>query len=125
MATENQSDTAPARHPAVAMYGPCTVKGLKEGDVKWWCQCGLSKKQPWCDGSHLGTGFQPMRWVVPKTQSVYEVCACKYTKDPPICDATHVNLPTEVLNRSDNCVLKPGHIQDCKLCTNCGWAPDF
>ena len=76
-------------------------------------------------GSHKGTGFQPMKWVVPKTQSTFYLCACKYTDDPPNCSGHCVDAPLKVLERNENCSFKEKHQQDCKLCTKCGWAPDF
>ncbi|XP_076093130.1 uncharacterized protein LOC143064281 [Mytilus galloprovincialis] len=112
-------------YPAVAMYGPYTVKNVKEGEQKLWCACGLSKQQPWCDGSHKGTGIKPVKWTVNKAQRLYQICACKYTKDPPYCDATHTNLPTEILDRQENCEDKAGHEPTKQLCTGCGWIPDF
>lgn len=76
-------------------------------------------------GSHKGTGMSPLYWIVPKEQSLFQICNCKYTKDPPFCDATHVNLPCEVLERQANCSKKTAHVDSCKLCTKCGWVPDF
>lgn len=111
--------------PAVAMYGPTNVLGLKEGELKKWCTCGLSKTQPWCDGSHKNTGFRSLKWTVPTTQTRHEICNCKHTKSPPYCDGTHTNLPEIVLGRQKNCCRKEGHKSDCKLCTGCGWVPDF
>ncbi|KAJ8300249.1 hypothetical protein KUTeg_021768 [Tegillarca granosa] len=92
-------------------YGPCTVRDLKIGSTKYWCACGLSKRQPWCD--------------VNNDQKIFQICACKYTKDPPFCDATHTNLPCQVMERQDKCQNKDKHCQDTKLCTGCGWIPDF
>eukprot|EP00105_Crassostrea_gigas_P028603 XP_011450302.1 PREDICTED: uncharacterized protein LOC105344260 isoform X1 [Crassostrea gigas] len=107
-------------------YGPCTVSDLKQGDVRLWCACGLSKKQPWCDGSHKGTGIKPLRWKVSKEQRLFQICACKYTKDPPFCDATHTNLPCQVLQRQEACPWQQdSHNSNSKLCTGCGWVPDF
>ena len=60
-----------------------------------------------------------------KEQRLYQICACKYTKDPPYCDASHTSLPGEVLKRHENCSNKSEHKSDCKLCTGCGWIPDF
>lgn len=76
-------------------------------------------------GSHKGTGIKPLKWRVNKAQRLYQICACKYTKDPPYCDATHTNLPTEVLARQKQCQNKTNHDPDTKLCTGCGWVPDF
>ncbi|KAH3736232.1 CDGSH iron-sulfur domain-containing protein 3, mitochondrial-like [Dreissena polymorpha] len=112
-------------HAAVASYGPCAIKDLKIGETKYWCRCGLSKKQPWCDGSHKDTGITPMAWKVDKEQTVFYMCACKQTKNPPFCDGTHTSAPEEVEKRKNACAKKDGHVQDCKLCTNCGWVPDF
>ncbi|ESN98836.1 hypothetical protein HELRODRAFT_188924 [Helobdella robusta] len=112
--------------PAVAMYAPATVTDLKKGEVKRWCVCGLSKKQPWCDGSHKGTGFSSMPWTVPEDQKEYYICQCKHTKTPPYCDGTHTNLPEGVKERQKNCPNKgTDHKPECKLCTKCGWLPEF
>ncbi|XP_060606364.1 CDGSH iron-sulfur domain-containing protein 3, mitochondrial-like [Ruditapes philippinarum] len=112
-------------HGAVAMYGPCTVRDLKVGETKYWCRCGLSKNQPWCDGSHKDTGIKPLKWTVDKSQTLFFICACKQTKSPPYCDGNHVNAPAEVENRKKNCSRVDNHVEQCKLCTNCGWVPDF
>lgn len=106
-------------------YGPCHIKSaLTPGQVKLWCACGLSKKQPWCDGSHNGTGISPLRWTVPsKSQALYQLCACKYTKAPPYCDASHVYLPLEVIKRQKEC--GKNHAEITKLCTSCGKVPEW
>ncbi|KAI0228567.1 hypothetical protein LSAT2_020973, partial [Lamellibrachia satsuma] len=108
-------------------YGPCAVTGLAEGEMRLWCRCGLSKKQPWCDGSHVGTGITSMSWTVPVGQTIHQLCACKYTKSPPYCDGTHTNLPADVLRRQLACERSHpfGDAPDTKLCTRCGWVPDF
>ncbi|XP_022108958.1 CDGSH iron-sulfur domain-containing protein 3, mitochondrial-like [Acanthaster planci] len=113
--------------PAVFQYGPASVRDLEPGKKKKWCTCGLSKKQPWCDGKHKGTGFKSLKWVVPeKPQSVYSICLCKHTKNPPFCDGTHTNLPALVEQAQASCPLKGEHQTACpKLCTQCGWVPDF
>jgi len=116
--------------PGVASYAPSSIRGLKDAEMKLWCACGLSKKQPWCDGSHSGTGIKPMKWRVPcKQQRLYLICNCKYTKSPPYCDGTHVNLPMEYMSRVENCEVtkdtRHARVENGKLCTGCGWLPDF
>ncbi|XP_033108396.1 CDGSH iron-sulfur domain-containing protein 3, mitochondrial-like isoform X2 [Anneissia japonica] len=116
----------PTKYPAVPQYGPYTIRDLKPGEKKKWCSCGLSKKQPWCDDSHKCTGFTPLLWTVPeKQQKLYQICACKYTRKPPYCDGTHVNLPCDVLERQKGCAQQKEHSNCQKLCTSCGFIPDF
>lgn len=56
-----------------------------------WCACGLSKKQPLCDGSHTGTGKTPTLFSVDEEKTLV-LCGCKQTKKPPYCDGTHLTL---------------------------------
>ncbi|KAJ3113876.1 hypothetical protein HDU96_002829 [Phlyctochytrium bullatum] len=113
--------------PCVPMYGPINVRNVTVGEVKRWCTCGLSKTQPWCDNSHIGTGFKPLRWVVPGTikdgraQSMYQICNCKYTKAPPYCDASHTSIPLKYVQAQREC--KEDHAAIKKLCTKCGFRP--
>lgn len=69
-----------------------SIKLDLESGTYWWCACGESKKQPWCDGSHKGTEFTPTKFVV-EEPGRYSLCACKFTKTPPICDHAHRDLP--------------------------------
>jgi len=62
-----------------------------EPGTYWWCACGKSKTQPFCDGSHQGTGFLPVEVVIPEPESI-AWCACKHTKTQPFCDGTHNSL---------------------------------
>jgi len=57
----------------------------------WWCACGQSKKQPYCDGSHQGTGFMPLEFTIDVPKSV-KLCLCKYTAAAPYCDGAHKKL---------------------------------
>ena len=61
------------------------------GETYWWCYCGRSKSQPFCDGSHEGTGFEPMEWKARRTQTI-NFCTCKRTTNAPICDDSHLKL---------------------------------
>ena len=59
---------------------------------KAWCSCGKSAKQPYCDGSHKGTGFVPMIVEIDVAKKV-AWCGCKHTSLPPYCDGSHGDLP--------------------------------
>eukprot|EP00918_Siedleckia_nematoides_P043794 GHVU01095713.1.p2 GENE.GHVU01095713.1~~GHVU01095713.1.p2 ORF type:complete len:129 (-),score=23.92 GHVU01095713.1:335-676(-) len=64
---------------------------VEAGKTYYYCTCGRSKTNPWCDGSHAGTSFQPLPYTAEKTGSI-KVCMCKSTKTAPICDNSHVKL---------------------------------
>ena len=65
---------------------PYTVE-LEAGDY-WWYACGKSKTQPFCDGSHKGTDFEPLKFTITEKKT-YSLCGCKKTKNPPYCDGSH------------------------------------
>ena len=71
----------------IAAKEPIDVE-VEEGETYWWCACGRSNNQPFCDGSHEGTGFEPVEWIAPRTRRIF-LCRCKQTKRPPICDGSH------------------------------------
>ena len=72
-----------ARKPAVLDLEPGTYA---------WCACGESKKQPFCDGSHAGTGFAPTRFTLAAKTRV-ALCQCKHSHNGHLCDGTHKTLP--------------------------------
>ncbi|MFZ4807210.1 MAG: CDGSH iron-sulfur domain-containing protein [Hyphomicrobiaceae bacterium] len=76
-----------ADDPVVAQKGPYQVE-LQAGKAYFWCTCGRSKKQPFCDGSHAGTGLEPMRFQA-DTSGTFNLCGCKSTDDKPFCDGSH------------------------------------
>lgn len=72
--------------PKIAAKVPA-VLDLEPGTY-WWCACGLSAKQPFCDGSHKGSDFHPMKLEItePGTKAL---CQCKHSKTAPFCDGSH------------------------------------
>ncbi|KAJ3266825.1 Ragulator complex protein lamtor2 [Chytriomyces hyalinus] len=119
---------APCLKPCVPSYGPVTMRNMTMGETKLWCTCGLSKKQPWCDNSHKGTRFRPLKWTVGGTkkdggsQTLYSICNCKYTMDPPYCDASHIHLPLKYLKAVKECEDAPHDTVE-KICDKCGFVP--
>jgi len=63
---------------------------VESGTAYWWCACGKSQSQPFCDGSHKGSDFSPVKYTAEETKTVY-FCGCKATKKPPLCDGSHKN----------------------------------
>lgn len=76
--------------PRIAGNRPQAVE-LKAGDEVWWCACGLSKRQPFCDGSHEGTAFRPQRFRADRDDK-YFFCLCKRTGRGPLCDGSHKSI---------------------------------
>lgn len=60
-----------------------------EPGTYYWCMCGETKKQPFCDGSHIGTEEEPMMFTVSQKKRV-AICNCQHTHTPPMCDGTHL-----------------------------------
>ena len=57
----------------------------------WYCACGKSKNQPWCDGSHEGSGVEPISFVAKKTETAW-LCGCRMSETLPFCDGSHNSL---------------------------------
>ena len=74
----------------IAQKSPYAVE-LEAGKKYAWCACGLSGKQPLCDGSHKGTEFAPMVFEADESKTAY-LCGCKQTSGQPFCDGTHSGL---------------------------------
>ncbi|MCZ7597429.1 MAG: CDGSH iron-sulfur domain-containing protein [Gammaproteobacteria bacterium] len=75
--------------PRIAQKGPYVME-LAPGTY-WWCQCGRSANQPFCDGSHKNTGFSPVKFEVTDTGR-FALCGCKHSGNRPFCDGTHNTL---------------------------------
>jgi len=75
--------------PVIAQKAPYALD-LKPG-IYWWCACGKSKNQPFCDGSHKGTGIEPVKYELMEARQVY-LCGCKHSRTKPLCDGSHKTL---------------------------------
>ena len=75
--------------PQSPQNGPYVVD--EQPGERWWCACGRSDGQPYCDGSHAGTGITPVRVEIDTAKKV-AWCGCKKTGNAPFCDGTHSRL---------------------------------
>jgi CDGSH-type Zn-finger protein len=76
--------------PVAAAKAPIGVE-VESGKTYWWCACGKSATQPFCDGSHKGSEFTPVKFAAAESKKVW-FCACKHTAHRPMCDGTHKSL---------------------------------
>jgi len=76
--------------PKIAQKSPVPVS-LEAGKTIYWCACGQSANQPYCDGSHVGTAFAPKAYTPTAGGTAY-LCACKRSKAAPLCDGSHKSL---------------------------------
>jgi len=75
--------------PNIAQKSPY-VLDMQPGSF-YWCACGRSQSQPFCDGSHKGSGFAPLKADLTEAKTV-AWCGCKHSKTPPFCDGSHAKL---------------------------------
>ncbi len=75
--------------PIITQTKPYVIE--EEPGTKYWCACGKSNNQPYCDGSHKGTGIAPVKVEIKESKKVYW-CGCKHSKKSPFCDGTHREL---------------------------------
>lgn len=73
--------------PVIAQKSPLPVE-VEAGKTYFWCACGRSAKQPFCDGSHQETDIVPLKWTAQETKRVF-FCCCKQTGNQPLCDGAH------------------------------------
>ena len=76
--------------PVIAQKAPYKTT-TEAGKAYWWCSCGKSAKQPFCDGSHKGSEFSPVKFEAEKDGDVW-FCGCKHSARSPMCDGAHKAL---------------------------------
>ena len=76
--------------PKIAQTAPYPVE-VEAGKTYFWCSCGESSNQPFCDGSHKGSDFVPMKYTAEKDGKAF-FCGCKHTSNAPLCDGSHSKL---------------------------------
>jgi len=102
--------------PRIADTKPISVE-VKAGTTVYWCACGRSKTQPFCDGSHKGSEFTPLAFT-PEQDDKYFFCQCKRTDKPPFCDGSHKQITNADLDAQEGIetvwykVAEPNELQD-------------
>lgn len=76
--------------PIIAQKSPFPVE-VEDGKNYFWCSCGKSSKQPFCDGSHKGSEFSPVKYTAEASKKVF-FCGCKQSAKSPLCDGSHSKL---------------------------------
>jgi CDGSH-type Zn-finger protein len=76
--------------PTIAGRAPIKI-AVEASKSYYWCSCGKSATQPFCDGKHKGSGFAPMQYTAEKDGDAW-FCTCKHTKSPPMCDGSHKSV---------------------------------
>jgi CDGSH-type Zn-finger protein len=84
------SESEELEQPRLAGRMPMVMQ--LEAGTYYWCACGRSSEQPFCDGSHAGTCFEPLRFELEAPRRV-ALCTCKRSARSPFCDGTHSRLP--------------------------------
>ncbi|HLF29785.1 MAG TPA: cupin domain-containing protein [Xanthomonadales bacterium] len=94
--------------PVIAASKPALVT-LEQGRTYRWCSCGRSARQPFCDGSHVGSEFQPLAFTC-EASGDFLLCACKRTRRPPFCDGSHNNLSDSYEVASEEEIRASAHL---------------
>ena len=77
--------------PTTPQKNPYKIK-VEKGKTYFWCACGMSQNQPFCDGTHKKDGkFKSVKYFSEEAKEVF-FCGCKMTKSPPFCDGSHSNF---------------------------------
>ena len=74
---------------------------VTKGEAYFWCACGLSQSQPFCDGSHKDSDFTPMAFQCDESKDYY-LCQCKHSGNKPYCDGSHKQFDDEQVGQSSS-----------------------
>ncbi len=78
------------KQAVIAQKSPFAIE-VEAGKSYWWCSCGKSATQPFCDGSHKGSDFSPVEYKADKSEAAY-FCGCKHSANGVMCDGSHKEL---------------------------------
>ena len=84
-------------NPVIFDIKPKKVE-LEKGEEYYFCSCGRSQNQPFCDGSHAGTDFKPRPFTADSSGEAY-LCQCKHTLNAPFCDGTHKQFDDDIIGK--------------------------
>ena len=88
----NQRHSPQTEKPHVRIAQTAPYPGeVTEGKTYFWCACGKSQRQPFCDGAHKGTGIEPVKYTAEASKKLF-FCGCKKSATPPFCDGSHARL---------------------------------
>ena len=76
--------------PEIPQRSPYAVE-VEAGKTYWWCSCGKSQSQPFCDGSHKGSAMTPVKFEADASRTIY-FCGCKHSNKAPLCDGAHNSI---------------------------------
>lgn len=77
-------------NPDIAQKAPYKIE-IESGKTYFWCACGKSAKQPFCDGAHKGSEFSPVKYEATESKTAF-FCGCKRSAKSPMCDGTHSRI---------------------------------
>ena len=108
--------------PNIPKMGPFVIDEIKDENKSYhWCSCGLSKKQPFCDRSHIGTKFRPISFKLGEKVDKIELCGCKLSSKAPFCDklvCKHLSTNEEKEIKTKFAVLSNNNISKAKIIDN-------
>jgi len=99
---EKSEDLTKMLIPLSPKIGPFELDAKRTTKSYYYCTCGLSVKQPLCDGMHFGTKFKPLKFQLAERQMKMFLCGCKMTETAPFCDGrTCVQMQKELDQKND------------------------